>query len=233
MKSDVKYTTKEAAIAAGVKVFWPDIECKHGHISERRVRGGGCCECERIRSRARMRKKLQDPAFKEWNRLDCKRRYHLRDVDQAAKYAKFKDNLIAEGRYEEYRAKQNARRNERRNTDSDFKASEYANYAKWASKNRSYLTAKQNKRYATQRQATPKWFSELDDFVMIEAYELASDRADLTGFAWDVDHVIPLQAKKACGLHCKDNVQVIPKFFNVSKKNRMKYLEPYAWLRHG
>lgn len=43
-----------------------------------------------------------------------------------------------------------------------------------------------------------------------EAAALCRDREAATGFAWHVDHMIPLQAKEACGLHCATNLQVIP-----------------------
>ena len=34
-----------------------------------------------------------------------------------------------------------------------------------------------------------------------------------------VAHVVPLQSKKVCGLHCEQNLAVIPKLDNCRKKN--------------
>ena len=36
----------------------------------------------------------------------------------------------------------------------------------------------------------------------------------------EVDHVVPLQSKFVCGLHCEANLQVITKSKNASKCNR-------------
>lgn len=90
------------------------------------------------------------------------------------------------------------------------------------------------RRNAAKLNATPPWFGELDEFVMREAADLCRLRELATGFAWQVDHMVPLQAKLACGLHCASNLQVIPARLNAIKGNRMILDEPDAWLMiHG
>lgn len=86
----------------------------------------------------------------------------------------------------------------------------------WPSEKRNAVTAK---RRAKKLSATPSWFQELDDFVLKEAYLLAKLREKTTGMKWHVDHIIPLQGKDVCGLHCWNNVQVIPAAINLSKGN--------------
>jgi len=54
---------------------------------------------------------------------------------------------------------------------------------------------------------------------MEEAYHLADLRTRITGIKWNVDHVIPLQNKKVCGLHVPWNLQVIPASENFRKHN--------------
>lgn len=78
--------------------------------------------------------------------------------------------------------------------------------------------------------ATPSWFGELDAFVLEEAGTLARLRAERFGFPWHVDHMIPLKGRKACGLHCASNVQVIPAAVNISKGNRLVFTEPFEWI---
>jgi hypothetical protein len=86
-------------------------------------------------------------------------------------------------------------------------------------------------RRARKLHATPPWFGEFDELVMREAAALAELREKATGFCWHVDHMIPLQAGDACGLHCAQNVQVIPASLNVRKNNKMIFTEPCEWLR--
>jgi hypothetical protein len=97
-------------------------------------------------------------------------------------------------------------------------------------KNRHEAVRRQIKRKVRIANATPPWYGDFDDLVLQEAYDLASLRAEATGFQWHVDHMIPLRARKACGLHCGENIQVIPARLNWSKKNRMIYTERDAWL---
>jgi len=72
------------------------------------------------------------------------------------------------------------------------------------------------------RQRTPKWIGAEERWLIKQAYELAALRTKMFGFAWHVDHAIPLQGKKVFGLHVPQNLQVIPGIDNIRKKN--KYL---------
>jgi hypothetical protein len=106
---------------------------------------------------------------------------------------------------------------------------------KWISENKEraalnrHLWKKNNKdlnrmyslnRLASKKQRTPIWYSSFDEFVMKEAHSLARLREQITGFKWDVDHIIPLCGKKVSGLHVYSNIQVIPKSMNVQKHNK-------------
>ena len=72
--------------------------------------------------------------------------------------------------------------------------------------------------------------TKLDVLVMLEARELARTRTAETGIVWEVDHIVPLRGATVSGLHCAENLQVIPKSLNISKGNRLEYAERYAWL---
>ena len=85
-------------------------------------------------------------------------------------------------------------------------------------------------RRAARASAIPAWFGEFDELVIQEAGNLVQAKSERFGFAWHVDHMIPLKAKNACGLHCAYNIQVIPAALNLHKQNRMIFTEPLEWL---
>jgi hypothetical protein len=78
------------------------------------------------------------------------------------------------------------------------------------------------KRKAATMQRTPAWLTEDDHWMIGQAYELAALRTKLFGFAWHVDHKIPLQGKTVSGLHTPLNLQVIPATDNIRKGNRFE-----------
>lgn len=120
------------------------------------------------------------------------------------------------------------RRYEKQKNDPVYRAKNAARSREWAKKNpeRAKLNHKKNQIASNQRsylrvkraqQARPSWANR---FFMNEAYDLARRRTATTGFAWHVDHVVPLRSKVVCGLHCERNLSVIPGAHNHSKGNR-------------
>ena len=73
------------------------------------------------------------------------------------------------------------------------------------------------KRKASKLRATPAW---ANPFFIREIYELAQLRTKITGFEWQVDHIVPLKSKLVCGLHVEDNLRVIPAVQNWAKNNK-------------
>lgn len=101
----------------------------------------------------------------------------------------------------------------------------------WAAANPDKRRAQHAERKARERGAVPPWYGELDSFVLREAADLCILRRNATGFEWHIDHMVPLRAKKASGLHCHTNFQVIPAAMNISKRNKMQLIEPLEWLQ--
>lgn len=85
-------------------------------------------------------------------------------------------------------------------------------------------------RRARQLQAVPCWFGEWDSLVLSEASTLIDTRYAETGIRWHIDHMIPLCADTVSGLHCGDNIQVIPAVLNTMKCNRLMFTERYEWV---
>ena len=75
---------------------------------------------------------------------------------------------------------------------------------------------------AAKMQRTPKWLTEDDHWMMEQTYEFAALRTKMFGFAWHVDHIVPLQGQLVSGLHVPWNLQVIPAAENISKNNNFE-----------
>lgn len=93
--------------------------------------------------------------------------------------------------------------------------------------NKSYKKLKKDKvlgieakRRAKKLNATPNWLNK-SQLAQIEAvYSHARDCQIVTGEAYHVDHIIPLQGRNVCGLHVPWNLQVLPAEVNLRKNNR-------------
>ncbi len=68
-----------------------------------------------------------------------------------------------------------------------------------------------NARRSRFKACTPPW---VDRCAIREIYKQAKQ------LGLSVDHIVPIQSKRVCGLHCPANLQVIPLRENVSKGNR-------------
>lgn len=75
-------------------------------------------------------------------------------------------------------------------------------------------------KYAAKRRTQTNFYNDFDDFVFEEAVLLCDLRKKATGFAWHVDHIVPINHKQACGLHTASNFQVVPASWNFKKGNR-------------
>ena len=76
----------------------------------------------------------------------------------------------------------------------------------------------------------PKWYGELDSFIMKEMRLCQKEREKETGIKWHVDHIVPLCGDGVSGLHCYLNWQLIPAHLNMTKNSRSVYTEPLEWL---
>lgn len=71
---------------------------------------------------------------------------------------------------------------------------------------------------------TPKWA----DMPKIREIYKERDRMNLEappGVEYEVDHLVPLLGKEACGLHCEANLRVIEVTENRAKSNRIREVD--------
>ena len=86
----------------------------------------------------------------------------------------------------------------------------------WDSSNKPRRAAIEAKRRATKLQATPQWLTEDDHANILKIYEYAHS------LGYHVDHIVPLQSNKVCGLHVPWNLQPLEPLKNMSKNNRFE-----------
>jgi hypothetical protein len=79
--------------------------------------------------------------------------------------------------------------------------------------------AKRARSRASELNATPDWLTAIHKAQIAEYYEVATALEMQTGVKHHVDHIIPLKAKIASGLHVPWNLQVLTAIENLSKNN--------------
>ena len=197
-------TTRTEAKQQGLPRYFGKVCAVHpGDKGERYVASYGCIKCVLD---AVKRNQAANP---ELIRGRTKAYYAANKDEQRARTNAWLENN------REYRAAQKRAHREANIERITAKYKEYytANYPR--------MLAKRNKQNADKLQRTPAWLTE-DDFWMIEqAYELAALRTKMFGFAWHVDHALPLRGKTVSGLHVPLNLQVIPGVDNLRKGNRI------------
>jgi hypothetical protein len=92
---------------------------------------------------------------------------------------------------------------------------------KWAKNNHAKNNALKAANKISRKFRVPKWLTKDDLWMIEQAYEIATLRTKMFGFAWHVDHILPLHGKTVTGLHVPTNLQVIPWIDNVRKKNKV------------
>lgn len=90
------------------------------------------------------------------------------------------------------------------------------NHARWARANPGVVNARTAKRKAANRHAMPAW---VDQGAIAALYHEAARRTHETGIRQQVDHIVPLQHPRVCGLHVPWNLQVLTRAENILKRN--------------
>jgi len=88
---------------------------------------------------------------------------------------------------------------------------------KYQKNNRPKYNSYKAKYRAAKLQATPSWVNEGYIKLFYEGAKLEEARTDKKVH---VDHIVPLQSKLVCGLHCEDNLQLLFLKDNMAKGNR-------------
>jgi hypothetical protein len=90
-------------------------------------------------------------------------------------------------------------------------------FKEYRKNNKHKILARNAKRKAAQLRAVPKW---ANDIEIQGFYKTSEGLSMLLGDYYHVDHIVPLQSKFVCGLHCESNLRVLSAKDNLSKNNR-------------
>lgn len=165
-----------------------------------------CIDCHKADNIARKKTKRADPEFRKKER-ELKAAYRAKTVAERSRYMRewHAKNIEGQTQYRKRYAVDNA---------------EY--FVSYRKRNKTKILAKTRKRQVAQLQRTPAWLATDDFWLMEQAYELAALRTQMLGYAWHVDHILPLQGKRVSGLHVPQNLSVIPAVQNYKKHNRFE-----------
>lgn len=238
----MKVISRSEAKLQGLKRFFTGLACPSGHVSERHVGSGVCVECGReraavarssnggkIRAQKRARYAANPEKFRSEQRLI--RETNPERVRANARARRHTDPEKFRAQQRAYRAANRDSVVSRQRAARSLDRERFRNYDRaWNAANPTKLRAKVSRRRASERRAVPGWFGELDELVWLEAADLAGIRASVTGITWNADHMIPLCAEVASGLHTWNNCQVIPATLNAGKRNRMVLTNPFEWI---
>lgn len=194
--------------------FFSGRPCKRGHMSERLVSSGACCECQ---------KQLNDAIYSLRREAIVKQVAAYR-VANPEKVKAVRKRYIAENSDAvKTRDRQRFVGARRENAVARLRAWNEANPERmklrveaWAKANPGKRNASTAKYRAQRLQATAPW---ADHDLINSMYELARIYNDYTPLDVHVDHEIPLQGKKVCGLHVHNNLQIIDAYRNRAKSN--------------
>lgn len=206
-----KSMARVLAAECGEMFYVPETPCARGHL-HRRTSDGTCVECKQIAERVRVENNRE--AYNARKRQE--RSKHLPVL--AEKMRKIRASEAPEKRAQRLANAKEKQRVWRANNPQHegIKASKKL----YKQRNAPKVLASTIKRRASKLQRTPAWLTQEDLWMIEQAYEIAKVRTKLFGFAWHVDHVIPLQGKEVSGLHVPNNLQVIPWRDNVVKANK-------------
>lgn len=177
-------------------------KCKRGNVAERDKFGH--CLCPLCKSH-HYKTQINNPNRKEYVKI-----WRKKNKDKVASYTKKWNEENKEQRREIVN-------NWKKKNPEKVKKYWAKASKKWSQNNKGRKNASDMKRKAAKIQRTPKW-ADLEKIKLfyIEAHRLTIE----TGIPYEVDHIIPLQGENVSGLHVHNNLQIILRSKNRSKKNK-------------
>lgn len=186
--------TRKEAKHKGLEWYYTGQPCKYGHFSERRVASGDCLECMRLRSKHE---------YDQTNGARHKRLYY-ENRDEKLEKQKQRD----ENRKQQIRQYQKQWRYYNAEHIQDYRV-----------KNKALYAAHTAKRRSLERNSTPLW---CDMQQLRQIYDRVQFLKQEHNVEYHVDHIIPLNSPRVCGLHTPENLQIMLGEDNKRKSNRFE-----------
>lgn len=211
--------SKQEAKQQGKVRYFTGLLCKNNHISQRYVSTNQCASCV---------SESRDPYIPVVKSVHPRTAAKLANsmvynTGVSCSHGHFADRYTSTGQctvcHSIYYDNEHQKQKKQQYTllNKDKKA---AYDREFSQKNKAYRSALKSANRAKRKLRLVSWDKEFTDFVAEEAFHLCELRKDATGFAWHMDHVIPLNGKAVSGLHVWNNFAVIPASQNLSKGNR-------------
>lgn len=183
--------------------------CKEGHVL--RYKNGNCIKCHIEWKKTHSWAKKSQQASKHYieNRIKILAAVH--------KYREENINRIR--KYDRERYTKNPEPNKTRTKHRYSNKKQLINKynSEWKKNNPDKVNAMATFRKANKLKATPNWLTEEHLNQILLKYTEAKRLTSETGIKYVVDHQIPLQGRKVCGLHVPWNLQVITAVDNLRK----------------
>lgn len=204
-------TLKEAKLL-NLNYYFTGNKCKNGHLSKRQVSNRSCyiCTLEKSKTWRKTNREYHQQYNKKYNLENPEASY-----ERSKKY--YKKMLFEQPDLLHERQAANSRKYIKLHKSVHSERNKY-----YAKSNKGIINAKNAKRRAKKLKATPQWANlDIMKEIYIDCQEINIINKLCGGIdIFVVDHIIPLQGKKVCGLHVHNNLAIITQHENNIKFNK-------------
>lgn len=231
--------SRKEAMEKGLKYYFTGKPCKHGHIEKRHTKRKVCDGCDKYHNKA-ISERLKQQG-KHYHGKPCDKGHTLK-FSANRTCVECSANRLTEEERKEYRKKYyfenyekiseynkkyeannreliNRRRREwHANRSPELKEKHDKYLRQYRKDNRAKNAARNSRRRKAIELATPDWVNYQS---IIDVYMQRENKSVKDGIVYHVDHIIPVQSKKVCGLHVPWNLQIITAEENIAKSNSL------------
>lgn len=216
---------RKVAQERGIKFYFTGRPCLRGHLALRRTPDKRCRVCDLEKAKLRYATNLVSQgrtreASKRASAAATAGRRKARELLAADEAYQRKCSVEREVRAQARRDRDSAQKAHRYATDEEYRARVNERNKAWSSDNPAKANARVTRRRLEKISRTPPWLTDGMRADIDRIYEESRRLTKETGIPHEVDHVVPLQGTKVCGLHVPWNLEVVTKALNRSKHNK-------------